>query len=343
MLGTLAELADRVSGRVIGDGSISIARIASVDEAGGDALTFATGEKYLAGALLSKAAAVLVDAALVGSEVEASKPLLVVPSARAALAQLLRAFDRPRPRGPFRHPSAQVDQSAKLAPDVYVGPLAYVGPEAAVGAGTVLEAQSHVGAGSVLGEGCTLFPHAVVMDGCVLGDRVILHPGAIVGSEGFGYVFLDGRFERIPQIGNVVLDDDVEIGANSCVDRAQTGSTRIGRGTKVDNLCQIGHNCKIGESSAFAALCGLAGSTIVGDYTQVGGQAGFKGHITIGSRVKIGGQSGVWNDVPDDAFVSGRPARPHTDDLRREVMVRNLPKLLARVDALEAKVDSSEP
>lgn len=343
MLGTLAELAERVSGRVIGNGNVAIARIASVDEAGEDALTFATGEKFFAGALRSKAAAVLVDAALVGPATEASKPLLVVSSARAALAQLLRAFDRPRPRGPFRHPTALVDQSARLAPDVYVGSLVYVGPDASVGAGTVLEAQSHVGAGSALGEGCTLFPHAVVMDGCVLGDRVILHPGAVVGSEGFGYVLVDGRFERIPQIGNVVLGDDVEIGANSCVDRAQTGSTRIGRGTKVDNLCQIGHNCKIGENSAFAALCGLAGSTVVGDYTQVGGQAGFKGHITIGSRVKIGGQSGVWNDVPDDAFVSGRPARPHTDDLRREVMVRNLPKLLARVDALEAKIDSSEP
>ena len=343
MLGTLAELADRVSGRVVGDGNVCIARIASVDEASDDALTFATGEKYLAGALRSKAAAVLVDAALVAAESNVSKPLLVVPSARAALAVLLRAFDRPRPRGPFRHPSALVDDSARLASDVYIGPLCYVGPGAIVGAGSVLEAQSHVGAGSTLGAQCTLFPHAVVMDGCTLGDRVILHPGAIVGSEGFGYVFLDGRFERIPQVGNVVLADDVEIGANSCVDRAQTGSTRIGRGTKIDNLCQIGHNCRIGESSAFAALCGLAGSTNVGDFTQVGGQAGFKGHITIGSRVKIGGQSGVWSDVPDDAFVSGRPARPHKDDLRREVMVRNLPKLLARVDALEAKRDGSQP
>lgn len=343
MLGTLTDLADRVGGRVIGDGTVVIARIASVDEAGADALTFATAEKYLAGALASKSAAILVDAALVEATAKYAKPLLVVSSARAALSQLLRAFDRPRPRGPFRHPSACVDESAALAEDVYVGPLAYVGARATIGPGTVLEAQSHVGAGAVIGKSCTLFPRAVVMDDCVLSNRVILHPGAVVGSEGFGYVFLDGRFERIPQIGNVVLDDDVEIGANSCVDRAQTGSTRIGRGTKIDNLCQIGHNCKIGESSAFAALCGLAGSTIVGDFTQVGGQAGFKGHITIGSRVKVGGQSGVWNDVPDDAFVSGRPARPHSDDLRREVMVRNLPKLLARVDALEGKGKRPEP
>jgi UDP-3-O-[3-hydroxymyristoyl] glucosamine N-acyltransferase len=179
------------------------------------------------------------------------------------------------------------------------------------------------------------------MDACVIGDRVILHPGAVIGSEGFGYVFVEGRFERIPQVGNVVLADDVEIGANTCIDRAQTGSTQIGAGTKIDNLCQIGHNCRIGAHTGMAALTGLAGSTIIGDYVLVGGQAGFKGHITIGSRVKIAAGAKVWGDVADGTFVSGTPARPHQEDLRREVMVRGLPKLLARVDALEKKLRES--
>jgi UDP-3-O-[3-hydroxymyristoyl] glucosamine N-acyltransferase len=160
----------------------------------------------------------------------------------------------------------------------------------------------------------------------------------VIGSDGFGYVFVDGRFERIPQVGNVVLGDDVEIGANTCIDRAQTGSTQIGEGTKIDNLCQIGHNCRIGAHTGMAAQAGLAGSTIIGDYALVGGQTGFKGHIAIGSRVKIAAGAKVWGDIPDDAFVSGTPARPHQEDLRREVMVRTLPKLVARVDALEKKL-----
>jgi UDP-3-O-[3-hydroxymyristoyl] glucosamine N-acyltransferase len=181
----------------------------------------------------------------------------------------------------------------------------------------------------------------MLLDRCVAGDRVILQAAAVVGSDGFGYVLVGDALEKIPQVGDVRLGDDVEIGANTCVDRAQTGSTQIGSGTKIDNLCQIGHNCRLGANVGIAALSGLAGSTNVGDYTLVGGQAGFKGHITIGARAKIGAGAKVWGDVADDSFVSGTPARPHQEDLRREVMVRNLPKLVARVDALEKKLRES--
>lgn len=336
MLGTVAQLAQRVGGRATAGGSVQIARIAAIDEAGPDALTFATTPAYVAAALRSRAGAVLVDEAL--APAEASKPLIVVPNARVALMQLLREFDRPRKRGPFVHPHAAVDPSAQLAPDVYVGANAVVGARACVGEGTVIEAGAYVGDEASIGAGVLLHPHAAVMDGCAVGDRTIVHPGAVIGSDGFGYVFLDGRFERIPQVGNVVLGADVEIGANTCIDRAQTGSTQIGAGTKIDNLCQIGHNCRIGAHTGMAAQTGLAGSTILGDYVMVGGQAGFKGHITIGSRVKIAAGAKVWGDVEDDAFVSGTPARPHQEDLRREVMLRGLPKLVARVDALEKKL-----
>ncbi|HEY8314075.1 MAG TPA: UDP-3-O-(3-hydroxymyristoyl)glucosamine N-acyltransferase [Candidatus Baltobacteraceae bacterium] len=340
MLGTLADLASRVGGRVAGDGALRVERIAAIGEAGPEALTFATTEQYLASALRSTAGAILLDDTLAAPllrEARERKPLLVVANTRAALAQLLRAFDRPLPQGPFRHASAMVDESATLAADVYVGATVYVGRNAHIGPGTILEAGAYVGNAVTLGAQCRVYPRASIMDDCVVGDRVILHPGAVIGSEGFGYVFVEGRFERIPQVGNVVLADDVEIGANTCVDRAQTGSTQIGRGTKIDNLCQIGHNCRIGEHCGIAALCGLAGSTILGDYVQVGGQAGFRGHLSVGSRAMIGGQSGVWSDVAEGSFVSGRPARPHKDDLRQEALVRNLPKLIARVDALEGK------
>lgn len=339
MLGTVAELAQRVNGRAAGDRTVQIARIAAIDEAGPDALTFATTPTYLQAALKSRAGAVLVDEALVSEN--ASKPLIVVENARIALMQLLRAFDRPRKRGPFVHPTAVVDQSAVIGADVYVGAHAVVGARSRIADRCVLEAGAYVGEDASIGADTLLYPRAAIMDACVVGARVILHPGAVIGSEGFGYVFVEGRFERIPQVGNVVLGDDVEIGANTCVDRAQTGSTQIGAGTKIDNLCQIGHNCRIGSSTGIAALTGLAGSTNIGDYTLVGGQAGFKGHITIGSRAKIGADAKVWGDVPDDSFVSGTPARPHQDDLRREVMVRNLPKLVARVDALEKQLRES--
>ncbi len=336
-LGTLQEIALRVGGTAHGGAALSIARIAAIDEAGPDALTFATTPAYLQAALKSKAAAILVDEALMDAAPNdrASKPLIVVPHARAALMELLRAFDRPRKRGPFRHTSAVVDESAAIGSEVYIGPNVVVGARTRIGDRAVIEAGAFVGDDVQIGDDARLYPQARVLDACIVGKRVILHPGATIGSEGFGYVFLEGRFERIPQVGNVVLGDDVEIGANTCIDRAQTGSTQIGDGTKIDNLCQIGHNCRIGRNTGMAALTGLAGSTNIGDYALIGGQAGFKGHITIGSRTKVAAGAKVWGDVPDDAFVSGTPARPHQEDLRREVMVRNLPKLVARVDALE--------
>ena len=341
MLGTVGELAHRVGGRAVGDAAVSVERVTAIEEADPGALTFATTAAYLENALRSKASAVLVDESLLTPELSrnASKPLIAVANARAALSTLLKAFERPRKRGPFRDASAVVDEGATIAPDVYIGPHAVVRKGARIGARVVLEAGAYVGHDSLIGADSLLRPHACVMDGCVIGERTTLHPGAVVGSDGFGWVFLDGRAEHIPQVGNVVIGDDVEIGANSCVDRAQTGSTQIGDGTKIDNLVQIGHNCRIGKHCVIAAQSGLAGSTVLGDYVLVGGQAGFKGHITIGSRVQIAGQSGVWGNIPDDVVVGGRPARPNVEQLRQEVMLRNLPKLVARVDALEKRKD----
>lgn len=336
-LGTLAQLAQRVGGRVLGEGDVVITGIAAIDEADSSTLTFATTPAYLQAAMRSPAAAILVDETLVEAESSPRKPLIAVANARVALMQLLREFDRPRKCGPHRDPSASVDASAIVGEDVYIGPQAVIGAGARIGDRTVLEAGSYVGENARVGEDGILYPHARILDECAAGDRVILQPGATIGSDGFGYVFVDGRFERIPQVGNVVLGDDVEIGANTCIDRAQTGSTQIGDGTKIDNLCQIGHNCRIGRHVGMAAQTGLAGSTNIGDYVLVGGQAGFKGHITIGSRVKIAAGAKVWSNLPDDAFVSGTPARPHREDLKREVMLRDLPKLVARVEALEQK------
>jgi UDP-3-O-[3-hydroxymyristoyl] glucosamine N-acyltransferase len=333
-LGSVAELAERVGGRVVGDGGAPIARIAAVDDATAESLTFAVEEGYLTAALSSAAAAVLVDQSL-PLPAGCAKPLIVVKNARAALAALLALVRAPRPRGPFRHPSAVVASDAHVAGDAYVGAHACIGAGARIGSGCTIEAGAYVGAGAVVGEDSWLQPRSSVMDDCMVGKRVVLHAGCVVGSEGFGWAFVEDRLERIPQAGNVVLGDDVEIGANSCVDRAQTGSTTIGNGTKIDNLVQIGHNCRIGEHCVFAALTGLAGSTVIGDYVKVGGQVGFKGHITVGSHVTIAGQTGVWGDVADGVTLSGMPGREHRERLKTEVMLGKLPNLLARVEALE--------
>ncbi|MBV9719042.1 MAG: UDP-3-O-(3-hydroxymyristoyl)glucosamine N-acyltransferase [Candidatus Eremiobacteraeota bacterium] len=333
MLGTLGEVAARLGGRVVGDASVIVTRVAAVDDAGADALTFATNETFFASALATDAAAILVEAAF--ADGASPKPLVVVENVRDALARLLGELKPSRPRGPFRHPSAAIEPDASLAADVYVGAHVYVGHRTVVESGAIIEAGAYVGDDVAIGESAWIHSRVSVMRGTYLGKRVVLHAGCVIGSDGFGWVFVGGQAERIPQIGNVVLEDDVEVGVNSCIDRAQTGSTRIGSGTKIDNLVQIGHNCRIGKHCVIASLTGLAGSTVIGDYVKVGGQVGFKGHVSVGSRVTIAGQSAIWSDIPDDVTVSGRPAHDHRDELRRKVMIRKLPKLFDRVEALE--------
>jgi len=335
-LGTLAAIAARTGGRVIGDGTILIEGLRAIEDVGPGSMTFATDATYLKAALASKAAAVLTDAAL-ASELEApAKPLVVVESTRLALAALLTELEPPRPQGPFVHPTAAVDPSATIGADVYIGPHVSVGARTAVCAGAILGAGSAIGDDVAIGEHTYVHARVVIENGSRIGARCVLQPGAVIGSDGFGWAFLDGRLRKIPQIGIVELGDDVEIGANTTVDRAQTGVTRIGEGTKIDNLCQIGHNVRIGKHSALAAQNGISGSTTLGDYVRVGGQSGFNGHITIGSRVTVAGGTAVWNDLADGAFVSGRPARKHRDEVRGQVFLKNLPKLFARVDALES-------
>ena len=334
-LGTLASIAERTGGRVIGDGSILIDGLRAVDDVGPGSMTFATDATYLKAALASKASAVLTDAALV-TELASKKPLVVVESTRLALAALLAELEPPRPSGPFVHPTAAIDPSATIGPAVYIGPHVSVGARSTIGEGTILGAGSAIGDDVAIGPAGYLHARVVVENGSRIGARCVLQPGAVIGSDGFGWAFLDGRLRKIPQIGIVELGDDVEIGANTTVDRAQTGVTRIGEGTKIDNLCQIGHNVRIGKHSALAAQNGISGSTILGDYVRVGGQSGFNGHITIGSRVTVAGGTAVWSDLADGAFVSGRPARTHRDEVRGQVFLKNLPKLFARVDALES-------
>ena len=335
-LGTLGELARVAGGRVVGDANVEIRGIAAVDDAGDGALTFAVDARYLRNALASRAAAVLAEESFLDG-VESPKPLIVVPSARVALAALLASLEPARPHGPYVHPSATVDPSAQLGEGVWIGPHVAVGARARIGDRTVLHAGVVIGDAAVTGVDCLFAPRAYLADRCTAGDRVVLQAGAVIGSDGFGWAFLDGRLVKIPQVGIVALGDDVEVGANTCIDRAQTGVTSIGEGTKIDNLCQIGHNARIGKHTAIAAFAGMAGTTTIGDYVRVAGDVKFGGHLTVGDRVTIAGASHVWSDVPDGAFVSGRPVQNHRDEMRLQAYIRRLPKLFARVDTLEKR------
>lgn len=336
-LGTLTELAVRIGGQVHGDGAVVIERIAAIGESSAGVLTFATDPRYLRAAYESRAEAVMTDARLLEDGHAPRKPLIVVPSARIALAQLLTSFEPPRRRGPFVHPSAVVDPTAVLGKDVYIAALVFVGAGAQIGDRTVLEAGVVVGDRARLGSDAHLHPRSVLLDDCVAGNRVVLQAGAVIGSDGFGYVPVEGTLLKIPQIGIVELADEVEIGANTCVDRAQTGVTKIGFQTKLDNLIQIGHNVQIGAKTVIAGQSGVAGSAKIGDGVQIGGHSGINGHIEVGSLSRVAGNSKVWESVSPGQIVSGEPAQDHRAELRKKVHLKNLSKLVARVDALEKK------
>jgi len=340
-LGTLGELAERIGGRVVGEGGIAIERIAAVDDVDPTTLTFAVDARYLRTALESRAGAVLADEALLENGASYPKPILAVPSSRVALAALLRSLEPPQPKGPAIHPTAVVDPTASIGGQVWIGPHVTIGARSRVGERSVLHAGVTIGEDVVVGTDALFHPRAYVADRCIVGDRVVLQAGAVIGGDGFGWAFLDGRLVKIPQVGIVTLGNDVEIGANTCVDRAQTGVTAIGEGTKIDNLCQIGHNSRIGRHTAIAAETGMAGTTIIGDYCRIGGQCGFKGHIQVGNRVTIAASSTVWGNIEDDAYVSGRPVQNHRDEVKLQAYLRRLPKLFARVDALESGDDKT--
>jgi UDP-3-O-[3-hydroxymyristoyl] glucosamine N-acyltransferase len=337
-LGLLRDIAAMTGGHVIGDPDLRVTSISAIDDAGADAMTFATDERYLQAALGSRAAAILAATSAIDPKATYAKPIVAVESPRVALSSLLAIFETPRLKGPYADASATIDPSATIHADVYIARGATVGPGAVIGARSIIGVGAVVGAGTVIGEDCVIDTRAYIGDRCTLGDRVILKPQAVVGSGGFGWAFLEGALRKIPQIGTVQLGNDVEVGANTCIDRAQTGVTSVGDGTKIDNLVQIGHNCHIGKHCAIAALCGLAGSTIVGDYVQIGGQVGIAGHLTIGSRVRIAARAEVWGSVEPDSTISGSPARPHRERLKSQAYLRRLPELYRRLEAIEKHI-----
>jgi UDP-3-O-[3-hydroxymyristoyl] glucosamine N-acyltransferase len=256
-----------------------------------------------------------------------------------AFAKVLPLFFPPAQFVPGIHPSAIVAASAQINPTAHIGPFCVIGAGVRIGSRTVLEGGNHVGADCEIGEEGHLYPGVILYSRTQLGHRVSIHAGTVVGSDGFGYVFDQGAHRKVPQVGNVIIHHDVEIGANVTIDRGALGSTVIGKGTKIDNLVQIAHNVVIGEHCVVVAQAGIAGSTKLGNYVTLAGQVGLAGHLQIGNQVTVSAQTGVMNDIPDGEKWMGTPALPNRQTKRMFIAAQRLPELLRRVSELEKRLE----
>lgn len=334
----LKDLAELVGGTVVGDGSVDIQRVAAIDHAGEGAITFVANPKYL-----PKLAQTRASAAIVSPGVEKpGLPLLVCRNPYLAFAKILTLLHTSKPAPLGILPGAQVCAGARIGEGVTLYPGCYVGDGATVGSGTVLHPGVVLYAGAAVGQDCLLHGGVVVREGCRLGDRVIVQPNAVIGSDGFGFAPDGPRYYKIPQVGIVVVEDDVEIGAGSCVDRAAMGVTLIRRGVKIDNLVQIAHNVTIGEDTVLAAQVGLAGSAEIGRHCTFGGQAAVAGHIKVGDNVMVGGRGGVTGNLTGNQVVSGTPVMPHKEWLKASMSFAHLPEMRKELSRLRKHMEALE-
>jgi UDP-3-O-[3-hydroxymyristoyl] glucosamine N-acyltransferase len=331
---TTAEIAKLIGGEVVGDAAAVLKSFAPAENAQIGDLTFAENEDYFARAEQSAATAIIADKRFSS----AKKILIRVPNARVAFAKALALFFPEQKFAAGIHPTAVVARSAKVDPTAHVGPHCIVGERVKLGARSVLQGGNFIGDDSRLGDEVNLFSNVTIYPRTEIGNRVRLHAGTVIGSDGFGYVLDNGMHRKVPQIGNVVIGDDVEIGSNVSVDRGALGSTVIGKGTKIDNLVQIAHNVEIGEHCIVIAHVGISGSTKLGNYVILAGQAGVAGHLKIGNQVTVAAQSGVMHDIPDGEKWLGSPAQPDKQTKRQMIAIQHLPDLLKRVAALEKKL-----
>ena len=316
----IGEIVDFVGGEFGGDRDVVIKSVASLASAKGDQLSFLSNRKYASELAATAAGAVLVPTKLEGTDAR----WIRVDDPYFAFAKIMTRWfsNRPLPKG--ISPKAVVADSAKLAKNVSLGHFAVIGENVVIGNNVTIFQGVSIEAGSIIGDDCIIYPNVVIYDGTRIGNRCIIHSGVVIGSDGYGFATHDGRHHKIPQIGIVRIEDDVEIGAGTTIDRAALGETVIGEGTKIDNLVQIGHNVKVGKHCLLVSQVGIAGSTELGDYVAVAGQSGFSGHLKIGNRVQVAAKSAVLDDVPDDTKVMGSPAVPFTEFARRQAVVKKL-------------------
>lgn len=337
---TLADIANLLGCATPPEGSRAVTGVATLADAHPDELSFITSDAFADQLAGTRAAAVIMAKKLRLSP-PADKTMLVVDDADLAVAKVLDLFAPPTPQPPAGVDStARVAASASLAPGVAVGASAFVGERSRIGLRTVLHPGVYVGDDVVIGEDCVLFPNVVVRERITLGSRVIVHASSVLGSDGFGYRWDGSKHAKVPQIGTVVVEDDVEIGSCVCVDRAKFAATRIGRGTKIDNLVQIAHNVQVGPHCIIVAHVGIAGSAKLGAGVVLGGQVAVRDHVTVGDGAMVAATSAIAEDVPPKSFMSGTPALPHRQSLREQAAMRRLPDLVVQVRKLQEEVEA---
>jgi UDP-3-O-[3-hydroxymyristoyl] glucosamine N-acyltransferase len=331
---TAAQIAEQLRGELLGDGSVQITGFAPADCARPGDLTFADQEAYFAAAEQSQASAILVS----GQFTSTRKVTIRVANARVAVARLLPLFFPPEEHAPGIHPGAVVAASAQIDATAHVGAHCVVGAGVRLGARSALMGGNHIGRDCQIGDDVCLFPNVVLYPKTVIGHRVSIHAGTVIGSDGYGYVFDEGQHRKMLQVGKVVIQDDVEIGANAAIDRGALGDTVIGQGTKIDNLVHVAHNVTMGRHCLIMGQAGFAGSTHLGDYCVVASQSGIAGHLKLGRQVTVGAKSGVMRDIPDGGTVLGIPAAPDKQAKRQMIAVSQLPDLIRRMRELEKQL-----
>jgi UDP-3-O-[3-hydroxymyristoyl] glucosamine N-acyltransferase len=336
---TLSEIAEIVGGEVVGDKNLVITGLSGIQQAQDGDLTFITNLKYIALSKTTKASAIVTprDIQILGKNlIRADNPSL----AFARIASAMTDEDACHPKG--IHRSAVIAEDACIGENVAVGPCAIIESKADIGDHTVIYGGCYIGHHSRLGKGCLVYPNVTIRERITVGNRVIIHSGAVVGSDGFGFVQVDGRHEKIPQIGTVVIEDDVEIGANVTIDRARFDKTIIGEGTKIDNLVQIAHNVIVGKHCIIISQAGISGSTKIGDGAILAGQAGIHGHLTVGAGAMIASKTGVTKSIPAYTKVSGFPAQPYMKEQRFQVALRQVPASLKTIQELKKRIEQLE-
>jgi UDP-3-O-[3-hydroxymyristoyl] glucosamine N-acyltransferase len=301
------QIASFIQGEIIGNENVTVNTFAKIEEGIPGALSFLSNPKYTSYIYTTRSSIVLVNKDFV-PEQPIDATLIKVDNAYESLAKLMSLYEAGKPRKQGIDSLAYVASGAKIGENAYIGPFAYIGENVVIGNNAVIHPHTYIGDGVTLGNNCILYPHTTLYPECRIGNDCIIHSGAVIGSDGFGFAPTANGYEKIPQIGTVILEDNVEIGANTCIDRATMGATIIRRGAKLDNLIQIAHNDEIGAHTVMAAQAGVAGSTKIGEWCMIGGQVGLAGHIKVGNKVGIAAQSGIANNVKDNSQLMGSPA-----------------------------------
>ena len=332
------QIAEFIQGTIVGDENATVHTFAKIEEGIPGAISFLSNPKYTPYIYDTQSSIVLVNNDFV-PEKEVKATLIKVNNAYESLAKLLNLYEMSKPKKTGIDPLAYIAPTAKIGENVYIAPFACVGDNAEIGDNTSLHPHATVGSGSKVGHDCILYPHVTVYHDCRVGNHCILHAGSVVGADGFGFAPSPEGYEKIPQIGIVVLEDNVEIGANTCIDRATMGATIIRKGVKLDNLIQIAHNVEVGSHTVMASQVGIAGSTKIGEWCMFGGQVGVAGHIKVGNKVNMGAQSGVHSSIKDGEALIGTPPMPLKGYFKSSAVFRKLPEMYLELNSLKKEIE----